>query len=40
MLRFCKQVLMQKIWLLLLDNEFMHAYEHEIVVLCGDGLHR
>ncbi|RPD56887.1 hypothetical protein L227DRAFT_587910 [Lentinus tigrinus ALCF2SS1-6] len=27
-LRFCKRELMQKIWMLLLDTDFVHAYEH------------
>jgi len=31
---------MQQIWLLLLDGDFMHAYEHGIVLLCGDGIYR
>jgi hypothetical protein len=31
---------MQKIWLLLLDDDFMHAYQHGIVLLCGDGVKR
>lgn len=39
-LRFCKVSLMQVIWLFLLDEEFMHAYVHGIVVLCGDGIQR
>ncbi|KAF9555015.1 hypothetical protein CPC08DRAFT_643499, partial [Agrocybe pediades] len=32
--------LMHAIWLLLLDDEFMHAYEHGIVVQCADGVTR
>ena len=39
-LRFLKRDLMQQIWLLLLDEEFMHAYVHGIVILCGDGVQR
>ncbi|OSD00042.1 hypothetical protein PYCCODRAFT_1437796 [Trametes coccinea BRFM310] len=39
-LRFCKRELMQKIWLLLLDDEFIHAYVHGIVITCGDGIMR
>ncbi|KAI9057374.1 hypothetical protein FKP32DRAFT_1551893, partial [Trametes sanguinea] len=31
-LRFCKRELMQKIWLLLLDDDFIHAYAHGIVI--------
>ncbi|KAF8219307.1 hypothetical protein L208DRAFT_1341622, partial [Tricholoma matsutake] len=30
--------LMHAIWELLLDPEFMHAYEHGIVVKCADGI--
>ncbi|THU92687.1 hypothetical protein K435DRAFT_820450 [Dendrothele bispora CBS 962.96] len=33
-----KRELMQAIWSLLLDPEFMHAYEHGILVKCGDGV--
>ncbi|KAK0438853.1 uncharacterized protein EV420DRAFT_1651271 [Desarmillaria tabescens] len=40
-LTFLKCELMQKIWKLLLDPEFMHAYVHGIVIECADGiLHR
>ncbi|KAG2739979.1 hypothetical protein P692DRAFT_20756128 [Suillus brevipes Sb2] len=36
----CKRELMQAIWKLLLDEDFMHAYEHGIVIRCGDGITR
>jgi hypothetical protein len=36
----CKRELMHAIWELLLDEEFMHAYEHGIVIRCGDGVTR
>ena len=39
-LRFLRAQLLQEIWALLLDNEFMEAYEHGIVVQCGDGIAR
>ncbi|GBE87834.1 hypothetical protein SCP_1200590 [Sparassis crispa] len=39
-LTFCKHERMQAIWLLLLDPEFMHAYKHGIILLCGDGVLR
>lgn len=39
-LTFCKRELMQCIWLLLLDDEFMKAYEHGMLVTCGDGVTR
>lgn len=31
---------MQKIWLLILDDDFMHAYKHGILLVCGDGILR
>ncbi|KAI0365931.1 hypothetical protein BV20DRAFT_953283 [Pilatotrama ljubarskyi] len=39
-LTFCKRELMQQIWLLLLDDEFLDAYENGILVTCGDGVVR
>ncbi|OSD02393.1 hypothetical protein PYCCODRAFT_1410834 [Trametes coccinea BRFM310] len=39
-LTFCKRELMQRIWLLLLDDEFLEAYKHGILVECGDGVTR
>ncbi|THH15068.1 hypothetical protein EUX98_g9523 [Antrodiella citrinella] len=39
-LKFCKRELLQRIWLLLLDKDFMDAYEHGFVMLCGDGINR
>ncbi|PCH39218.1 hypothetical protein WOLCODRAFT_86414 [Wolfiporia cocos MD-104 SS10] len=39
-LRFCKRELMNAIWLLILDPEFMKAYEHGILEKCGDGILR
>jgi hypothetical protein len=35
---FCKRELIQVIWKLLLDGNFMHAYEHGIVIHCNDGF--
>jgi hypothetical protein len=37
-LRFLKIDLMQQIWLLLLDDDFMKAYVHGILINCGDGV--
>lgn len=37
---FLKRDLMQKMWSLLLDEEFMHAYEHGVVIKCADGICR
>ena len=39
-LRFCRSQVIQKVWDLLLDEEFMHAYQHGILVTCGDGIVR
>ncbi|GLB45992.1 hypothetical protein LshimejAT787_5000020 [Lyophyllum shimeji] len=35
-----KRELMHAIWLLLLDEDFMHAYVHGIVIKCADGVTR
>jgi Plavaka transposase len=32
--------LMHAIWTILLDDDFLHAYEHGIVILCPDGISR
>jgi hypothetical protein len=39
-LTHCKRELMHSIWELLLDEEFMHAYEHGIVIMFPDGIAR
>ena len=39
-LRFLKVQLMQQIWCLLLDDAFMNAYTHGIVITCGDKVKR
>jgi len=39
-LTHCKRELMQAIWKLLLDNEFMTAYEYGDVIECADGMKR
>ncbi len=31
---------MQGTWLLILDDKFVEAYEHGILVECGDGITR
>ncbi|THH23278.1 hypothetical protein EUX98_g7896 [Antrodiella citrinella] len=33
-LKFCKRELLQRIWLLLLDKDFMEAYEHGVLLAC------
>ena len=35
-LQFLKVQLMQQIWWLLLNDTFMNAYTHGIVIICGD----
>jgi len=35
-----KRELVQKVWELLLDDDFMQAYEHGIVITCADGVTR
>lgn len=39
-LTHCKRELMQKIWELLLDEDFKKAYEHGILILFADGVLR
>ncbi|KAH9937829.1 uncharacterized protein BXZ73DRAFT_89249 [Epithele typhae] len=39
-LKFCKRELFQQVWLALMDDDFMTAYEHGFVVTCGDGVTR
>lgn len=39
-LTHCRRELMHAVWTLLLDGEFMHAYEHGIVIKCPDGVLR
>jgi hypothetical protein len=39
-LTHCKRELMQAIWLLLLDPEFLDAYENGIVLRFADGILR
>ncbi|KAI0071488.1 hypothetical protein K474DRAFT_1606873 [Panus rudis PR-1116 ss-1] len=39
-LAHCRRELMHEIWRLLLDDEFMHAYTHGIVLKCADGVWR
>ncbi|EIW52144.1 uncharacterized protein TRAVEDRAFT_24454 [Trametes versicolor FP-101664 SS1] len=39
-LTFLKRELMQQIWLLLMDERFMYAYVHGLIIFCGDGIQR
>lgn len=36
----CERALLHGQWDILLDDDFLHAYEHGIVILCGDGVKR
>lgn len=40
LLTFLKRELIQKIWELLLDADFMEAYEYGIIIECADGILR
>jgi hypothetical protein len=31
---------MQAVWMLMLDNDLMRAYEHGVRVMCADGVTR
>jgi hypothetical protein len=35
---YCKHELIHAIWRLLLDDKFMDAYEHGIIIKCSDGI--
>jgi hypothetical protein len=39
-LTHCRRELMHAVWAILLDNDFLYAYEHGIVILCPDGIFR
>jgi hypothetical protein len=36
----CRRELMQACWKTMLDDEFIEAYTHGIVIICGDGIRR
>jgi hypothetical protein len=36
----CRRELMHEIWRLLLDDDFLDACEHGIVLTCADGVQR
>lgn len=36
----CHRELFQAQWRILLDHEFLEAYEHGIIILCCDGINR
>jgi hypothetical protein len=40
LLTHCRRELMHAIWQLLLDEEFMEAYKHGIIIKCTDGICR
>ncbi|KAF9031054.1 hypothetical protein BJ165DRAFT_1310498, partial [Panaeolus papilionaceus] len=39
-LTHCKRELLQEVWRVLLDNDFVHTYKYGIVVMCVDGIER
>ncbi len=39
-LTHCRRELMHQVWQLMLDEEFLEAYEHGIVIHCIDGVWR
>ncbi len=39
-LRWLKSELMQRVWIKLLDDDFIDAYLHGVVVECADGVVR
>jgi hypothetical protein len=36
----CRKELMHEVWRVLLDDEFLEAYKHGIVLKCADGILR
>ena len=40
LLTFCKREAMHESWKILLDDEFLEAYEWGMVVNCADGIRR
>ncbi|EGN93613.1 hypothetical protein SERLA73DRAFT_63876 [Serpula lacrymans var. lacrymans S7.3] len=40
LLAHCRRELMHEVWRILLDEEFLHAYKHGIVIRCFDGIIR
>lgn len=40
LLTHCRREVMHAVWAFLLDEEFMHAYEHGIIIECPDGIFR
>ncbi|KAF8505065.1 hypothetical protein JB92DRAFT_2737762, partial [Gautieria morchelliformis] len=40
LLTHCRREFIQAVWALLLDDDFIEAYKHGIVVMCADGIQR
>lgn len=40
LLTHCKREMLHQVWRLMLDEEFLHAYKHGIVLQCTDGIIR
>jgi hypothetical protein len=39
-LTHCRRELMHAVWAILLDDDFLYAYEHGIIISCPDGIRR
>lgn len=39
-LTHCRRELMHQVWKLMLDDEFITAYQHGIIIRCADGVLR
>jgi hypothetical protein len=40
LLKHCRRELMHEVWSLMLDDEFLEAYKHGIVLRCADSVLR
>jgi hypothetical protein len=40
LLTHCRRKLMHQVWRLMLDDKFIHAYQHGIVIHCADSVWR
>ncbi|KIY66228.1 hypothetical protein CYLTODRAFT_355360 [Cylindrobasidium torrendii FP15055 ss-10] len=40
LMTFCRRELFHAVWKILLDDDFIHAYRHGIVIKCRDGITR
>lgn len=40
LLSHCRRLVMQQVWRILLDDQFVHAWVHGVELICGDGVAR